>query len=95
MIIYLYKPMHFAIILHGLNGSGKSTVAKILHQNLNFEIISFDTYWRVHKIRPDVATAKQRDKVYNQALQVALTEIKNRSVIIDCTSRSKLFPSRP
>ena len=94
MLAYLYTIMHFAIILHGLNGSGKSTIARLLHENLNFKIVSFDTYWRTHNLRPDLATAGQRDTIYNKALKTALREIKNQSVIIDCTSRSKQFRTK-
>ena len=87
----LVGPIHSVVILHGLPGAGKSTLAAILVREAGFASVSFDTFWATSDVAPPQATEAQRDAVYREGLEAVYRCARTSNVVVDCTSRAAAF----
>lgn len=87
----LLGPSHLVILLHGLPGAGKTTLARRISETMNCEVIHFDDYWAKSGRSPSSCTENQRFNLYQQGIDDALLASLRGNVVIDCTSRSAFF----
>lgn len=90
-VVSLVGPIHSVVILHGLPGAGKSTIAAMLSRGAGFISVSFDAFWATSDVTPPQATPVQRDAVYQAALEAVYRYARTSNVVVDCTSRASSF----
>lgn len=89
----LVGPVHIVVILHGLPGAGKSTVAGLLGGSGLFEVVSFDQVWAAMQLHPESAAPDQQTAVYMAGIKAAARAARSSHVVLDCTSRTFAFRS--
>ena len=86
-------PTRAVVLLHGLPGAGKSTIAGLLRMFGSYDEVAFDLVWLSFGWNPVTASPTQTASVYYRGIRDALDRTRTSNVIIDCTSRSAAFRS--
>ena len=82
------------IIIQGLQGTGKTIVAKILSKKLNIRLLRTDVI-RKELLKHPKYTEKEMNKIYNEMFRRATKFLKQKKdVILDATFSKKKFIKR-
>ena len=80
------------IVMHGLPGAGKTSIAMELAPKLRSAYVSVDFFWRRLGHDPLTSAEAERRAVYGAAvLEAGVLLESGTDVVIDCTSRSAEF----
>ena len=89
------KNLYFCILIMGLPGSGKTTVAKILSKQLNAIFIEGDDHHSIQNImkmsNEQPLTDLDRKNWLSNILNKARESLKNQNVVIACSALKEKY----